>query len=236
MKCQIKNRRQLIAAYLTGELSEVEMNEFEQHYFQCEVCWRELKIGQEAVNLIEREGPTVLAVHEPWWSKIRNFSAKTLSRRHWQKQLQWAFARIAIAALAMLLFIGLSLGYWKYFHKTPSPESYAENFQPSARLDNLIEQTYQSPKLLANVSPPNDANFANEILFRWEFQEDGGKYAGPLELRILNSKEDELFKFTVENNQFRFDKGLPPGVYYWALLTEEEMAYLGRFYVRRAER
>jgi len=235
MKCQVKDRSQMIAAYLTGGLSEVEMNEFEQHYFQCEACLRELKIGQEAVNLIEREGPTGLAVHEPWWSKIRNFPAKTLSRRQWQEQPQWAFARIAIAALALLLLVGLPLGYWKYFHKTPPPESYAKNFQPSARLDNLIEQTYQSPKLLANVSPPNDANFDDEILFRWEFQEDGGKYAGPLELRILNNKEDELFRFAIKNHQFRFDKKLPPGMYYWALLTAEEMAYLGRFYVRRAE-
>jgi len=230
MKCQIKNRSQMIAAYLTSELSEEEMAAFEQHYFECEACWRELKIGQAAVTLIENEGPAVLAIPVSWREKARQVPSEVFSRP------QWAFAKVAIAALALLLFIGLPLGYWKYFHKTPSPEFYAENFHPSARLDDLIEQTYQSPKLLSNVSPPNDANFDDEILFRWELQDDGAKYAGPLELRILNNKEDELFRFAVKNDQFRFDKKLPPGVYYWALLTAEEMAYLGRFYVRRVER
>jgi hypothetical protein len=233
MKCRIEDRSQMIAAYLTGGLSEEEMAAFEQHYFQCEACWRELKIGQEAITLIEREGPAVLTIPDSRWTTLRQTLSKTLSKQHRQAQPQWAFSRIAIAALALLLFIGLPLGYWKYFHQTPSPESYAENFQPSARLDDLIKQTYQSPQLLANVSPPNDANFEGEILFRWELREDGAKDAGPLELRILNNKEDELFKFTVKNQQFRFDEKLSPGVYYWALLTADEMAYLGRFYVKK---
>jgi hypothetical protein len=233
MKCRIEDRSHKIAAYLTGGFSEEEMAAFEQHYFQCEACWRELKIGQAAVTLIENEGPAVLAIPDSRWTTFRKILSKALSRRRWQAQPQWAFARIAMAALALLLFIGLPLAYLKYFHKTPPPGSYADNFQPSARLDNLIEQTYQSPQLLATVSPPNDANFENEILFQWEFQEDGGKYAGPLEMIILNNKEDDLFRFTVKNDHFRFDEKLPPGVYYWALLTEEEMAYLGRFYVRK---
>jgi anti-sigma factor RsiW len=71
MKCQIENRRHRIAAYLTGELSEVEMNEFEQHYFQCEDCFQELKIGRDAVTLLEKEGPTVLAIPASWWEKTR---------------------------------------------------------------------------------------------------------------------------------------------------------------------
>jgi hypothetical protein len=69
MKCQIENRRRLIAAYLTGELLEAEMNDFERHYFQCEDCFQELKIGQEAVKLIEREGPKVLTLPVSWWEK-----------------------------------------------------------------------------------------------------------------------------------------------------------------------
>jgi len=231
MKCEIKNRSQLIAAYLTGELSEIEMSEFEQHYFQCEECFRELKIGREAVNLIEREGPTVLAASVPWWEKARQFWSEIFSRRQWQTRPQWAFA---IAAFVLLIVIGLPLGYWKYFHQTPSPESYAENFQPSARLDNLIEQTYQSPVLLLQVSPPNDTNFVDEIVFRWELAEDQ-KNTGPIELRILNNREEEMYKFKAEHQTFYFDEKLAPGLYYWALLTENEMAYLGRFYIRRAE-
>lgn len=82
MKCDIENRSQLIAAYLTGELAEGEMNEFEQHYFQCEDCFRELKIGQEAVTLIENEGPAVLALPVSWWEKARQVPPKSFPSRN----------------------------------------------------------------------------------------------------------------------------------------------------------
>lgn len=127
--------------------------------------------------------------------------------------------------------IGLPLGYLKYFHQTSSPESGAENFQP-ARLDNLIQQIYQSPTLLALVSPPNDTSFVGKIVFRWELAEEQ-QYTGAFELRILNNKEEEMYRFKSASRQFQFDKKLKPGLYYWALLTENEMAYLGRFYVKK---
>jgi len=232
MKCDIENRSQWIAAYLTGELSQAEMSEFEQHYFQCEACFQELKIGRDAVNLIEREGPEVLAIPISGWEKVRQALSAVFSPRQWQTRPRWAFA---FAALILLIVIGLPLGYLKYFSQTPSPESYAENFQPSSRLDNLIRQTYQSPTLFSQVEPANDSNFADEISFRWELPEEQ-KYAGAFELRILNNKEEEIYRFKAEQQRFHFDKKLAPGLYYWALLTENEMAYLGRFYVRRAER
>lgn len=226
MKCDLNDRRKVIAAYLTGELSEAEMNEFEQHYFQCEDCFQELKIGQDAVNLIEKEGPTVLAIPVSWWEKARQTLTDAFPRRRWT---------FALAALVLLMVIALPLGYLKYFHQTPSAESYAENFKPSSRLDDLIRQTYQSPTLLAWVSPPNDTNFVGEIVFRWELAE-GQQYTGPFELRLLNNKEEEMYRFKVGQQPFHFNRKLVPGLYYWALLTENEMAYLGRFYVRRAER
>jgi len=38
-----------------------------------------------------------------------------------------------------------------------------------------------------------------------------------------------LYGFFVGGNEFSFEEQIDPGVYYWALLSEEEMLYLGRF-------
>ncbi len=220
MKCDLKNRSQVIAAYLTGELAEAAMHEFEQHYFQCEECFQELKIGQGAVNLIEREGAEVLAIPATWLEKARQALAVIFSRR------QWAFA------LAAILLLAASITLLKYLSQPTAPESYAENFQPSPRLDDLMRQTYQSPTLLAQVSPPNDTNFVEEIFFQWRLA-DEQNYAGAFELRLLNNRGEELYKFKTDARQFHLDKKLKPGLYYWSLLTENEMAHLGRFYVRK---
>ncbi len=64
MKCGLKNRYELIDLYLAGELSDNEAKEFEEHYFQCDICFNELKAAEEAINLIEHEGSSILASKE----------------------------------------------------------------------------------------------------------------------------------------------------------------------------
>ncbi|HSD62806.1 MAG TPA: zf-HC2 domain-containing protein [Ignavibacteriaceae bacterium] len=60
MECELENRQELISRYLAGGLTEKEAEVFEEHYFQCEICFEELKAAEEAVNLIENEGKSVL--------------------------------------------------------------------------------------------------------------------------------------------------------------------------------
>jgi anti-sigma factor RsiW len=55
MECNLLNRDELISAYLTGELPDDDMRIFEEHYFQCYTCFRELKIAEDAATII-REG------------------------------------------------------------------------------------------------------------------------------------------------------------------------------------
>ncbi|NIV13491.1 MAG: hypothetical protein GWN62_20060, partial [Aliifodinibius sp.] len=70
------------------------------------------------------------------------------------------------------------------------------------------------------------------IEFRWTLQAEYAENTGPLELRILDNKQKLLYTFQVSENQLAFDEKLEPGLYYWALLSENEMIYLGKFFVR----
>ncbi|MFQ5616118.1 MAG: hypothetical protein ACE5GO_06630, partial [Anaerolineales bacterium] len=55
---------------------------------------------------------------------------------------------------------------------------------------------------------------------------------GPLELRILNNKQKQLYSFQINGNRLAFDEKLQPGLYYWAVLSKGEMIYLGKFIVK----
>lgn len=56
MKCELKNRESLISKYLLNELSDEESLKFEEHYFQCEECFYELRAAEDAFNFISDEG------------------------------------------------------------------------------------------------------------------------------------------------------------------------------------
>lgn len=228
MDCNIRNRNHLITDYLTGELSEKEMAAFEEHYFGCRDCFQELRLAEDAVNLIGKEGPEVLAIPDSWRSKILKTLAKPFTGKP-QVRPRWRFAAVAIAALALLIIIALPLGILKSPDKAPSLAS----FLPSPNLDGLVGQTYQSGYIISNILPANDATIEEGDLFKWQIEENGVEYKALLHLRILDNKDEELFRFTVAGGQFRLNEELAPGLYYWALLTESEMVYIGRFYVKR---
>ncbi len=46
MKCTLPKRHEAIADYLTNELSEEQTIDFEEHYLQCDVCFKELRVAE----------------------------------------------------------------------------------------------------------------------------------------------------------------------------------------------
>lgn len=234
MACNLKNRNKIIADYLTYELSEQEMLAFEQHYFQCKVCFEELKLCERAINLIKDEGETVFMHSGSTWFKsigtfLKNFKWKPADWRSGWRYL------VAFGVVILLLSISLPIAIRHYKKSLEQREilAHADNFKPSAKFDNLMQQTYQSNTILKIIQPQNDVNFENEILFQWELKRNDQPYKKLLELKIYNNKENELHRFLVKNNQFQLNDTLSPGLYYWALMTEDEMVHLGRFYVQK---
>jgi len=226
MKCELKNRDQLIADYVTGDLPEEVAATFETHYFSCQTCFQALRLTEDAAHIIEKEGPELLKVKRSWLENLLNrlkIELGTPEERTFNSILKPAFLIPII-----LVTVGLSIVLWQFAEKSQPLQRFAANFQQSAYLDNLISQTYQSSSVIQRIEPENDKNFEDRILFKWQLQTTVQR-PSQLEIRILNNKEEELYGFFVEGKEFSFEERMDPGVYYWALLSEEEMLYLGRF-------
>ena len=56
MSCMFKDRKDTIDKYLQKELSEDEMNAFEEHYLSCNECFSELESTKQMIELIRKEG------------------------------------------------------------------------------------------------------------------------------------------------------------------------------------
>jgi hypothetical protein len=232
MKCNLKNRSDLIAAYLSEELSESDKLSFEKHYFECEECFAELKAATDAVQVIRQEGQRAFSK-----STTSFASGLSTSVRKFLTHLIGAVQRrpAFVAAIALVVIVALSaLIYFQIVHNPSGGAQYAAKFQPSPALESYMQQTLKSSQYVLEAHPPNNATFKKPAIeFGWTLQDEHAEIAGPLELRILNNKQKQLYSFQVKGNRLAFDEKLDPGLYYWALLSENEMIYLGRFFVRR---
>jgi len=83
--------------YLLGELNEVEIEEYEEHYFSCPMCAQEVKLGSEFIDHA-REVLKTDFIPEPKPVPSRSI---TWGQRFWHSMLQPgpAFAVIALAVL-----------------------------------------------------------------------------------------------------------------------------------------
>jgi len=230
MECKLHNRSERIAAYLADELSEAEKLAFEEHYFECSECFAELTIASDAVRVIRQEGRRAFSESDS--SAAKPFAAV---RDYLSNLIETIQRRPGFAIAVVLIFI-IAVSPLIYFQLTRSPsggEPYAANFEPSPVLESYMGQTLKSRQFVLEAQPANDESFEKpEIEFRWTLQDEHAESAGPLELRILDNKQKHMYSFQVNENLLAFDKKLEPGLYYWTLLSESEMIYLGRFFVR----
>lgn len=232
MECQFeKDRSRRIAAYLSGELSEEERTAFEEHYFECNECFSELKMATSAVRLIEREGLRAFLKSS---SPAVNFFANLW--RHLTKFLEIVTYHpgglVASAALTILITVS-PIDFFHKPHRSSSIEEYAANFKPAPALESFMHQTVKSTQIVFAAQPARDTTFTKTgIVFRWTIRNEYLGKNRALELRILNNKPKPLYSFKVIGNEVTFNKPLPPGLYYWALLSEGEMIYLSRFFVK----
>ena len=72
----------------------------------------------------------------------------------------------------------------------------------------------------------NEAHFKDNITFAWEQTEHQS-----IHLIIFNNRGDDIFNTVVEDAVFKYSDPLDPGLYYWKLENEDELLYLGKFFV-----
>ena len=101
----------------------------------------------------------------------------------------------------------------------------AENLVPNADLENLVGMRTRSEGIRV-FSPLNGGLCDAATLFRWQ---SAGK---TVQFRVVNNKGVEVFRKETSASRLRLGKIPQPGLYYWMLRTNGELAYVGKFFVK----
>ena len=117
-----------------------------------------------------------------------------------------------------------------------SPGSHANNrkgagtdkspaFAVNPNLESMVGSRSRS-FLIEVHSPPNHVTLSGEITFAWkEFSRE------PLNLVIVNNRNETIFKNAAGKGVFKFHDTLSPGCYYWKLESENDLFYVGKFFI-----
>ncbi|MDZ7391613.1 MAG: zf-HC2 domain-containing protein [candidate division KSB1 bacterium] len=114
MKCEIENRDQLIDYYLAGELSPAEREKFEEHCFNCDVCFQELRFRGLCVALIRKEGAGLFAdylARQRAEKGIAYLFKKMNERLLVQQGRRWIYATATVG----IIFLVVLFSYKKLF-------------------------------------------------------------------------------------------------------------------------
>lgn len=262
MNCELKNRDELIANYLSGEMPEEKMRIFEEHYFKCDICFNAVKSSNTAVRIIKEEGRSLLeesksSDKKPGYSIIERFLGLSSPKR-------WAIA-FSIAAILFLIII-----LNKKTEKVTDSESIiTEDKKTDKQPDELIETTpeFIQPKenialltgpafeksqyledwIRENIRSVNykidkvlspalgDTIKTGNVIFSWRMVEKE-----ELSIKIMNNREEEIYKAKADPLQFpQYNIRISSrtikqsGLYYWRLEDENEVLYIGKFYFLR---
>jgi tetratricopeptide (TPR) repeat protein len=132
MNCRQIIEGEIAEKYLLGELSEPDLEAFEQHYFECPRCFEELQSYRALQAELKQTGaviqraPVVQRAASPW---------------------AWA-----TAAAGVLLLI--AIGYWLERPKPSSPSPSATAVVPAPKAEQPPSTSVPSLSELAEVRPP----------------------------------------------------------------------------------
>jgi tetratricopeptide (TPR) repeat protein len=131
MECKQVEEQGILERYLTNQLTDLERDEFEQHYFQCDSCFSKLQ--------------TALAVQ----SKLAHRQSTDEEVRG--SILRWYWTWAPAAATAVLL---VAIGTWWYSARPrPTSQQVSTPPQPTAPAPTISPVT-PSLDQLARVEPP----------------------------------------------------------------------------------
>lgn len=217
MKCGLKNRYELIDRYLAGELSDNKAKEFEEHYFQCDICFNELKAAEEAINLIEHEGGSILALKE----SLRDSAKKNFIQKIFEIKIsnRWGIAVSFALFVLVMLFVTLPTNKNSQQHQQNIVSVYKDSLgqeDVNEKIDSSKESSKKIPgkEIAANFSGPNFKS--NPYLEEWlseNIRSDNeilDKVISPLKEQKFYNKEitfnwrmikNEPVTFTILTNQ-----------------------------------
>lgn len=109
MKCDYQNREGTIAEYLMNQLSDEETAKFQEHFFNCDICFQELKLKRAAVNLIKTEGEVLF---KDYLEGERKGSLLTRWYLYFKKNLSFPKNRVILGGAAFAVILFVSFLFW----------------------------------------------------------------------------------------------------------------------------
>ncbi len=103
-----------------------------------------------------------------------------------------------------------------------------KDFASNDFLENFIQRNVRSEENIKIIIPKNSDTLGIPILFKWENE----KEANIFNLIIVNNKNETVWNMNTSMNEIEFNEKLKPGLYYWKLEMDNEMQYVGRFFIK----
>jgi len=101
-------------------------------------------------------------------------------------------------------------------------------YHVNPNLENMIGSHLRSG-FLEVLTPIDNSELTSPIHFSWK-----RGFVKPHTLKIVNNKNNVLYKYPVQGSSFDFKGKLRPGLYYWKLENRNELLYVGKFFVYEA--
>jgi len=235
MKCHLKNRDAVITDYVMDELSGDEARMFEEHYFECDVCFNDLQIARDAVKLIAQDGLPAQAGAVP---SSQKYSSSLLEKLFSQSLSPSRRLGIALAVAVLIFIIVLTVTNRITQHgilEVDIAELTGPAFEPDPYLEEWIGEITRSGHVLIDtvLSPRiGDIFHGENVIFRWDMNKEE-----IVSMNIMTNIEEVVFSWTTEhadlpNPVVTVDAGVFPesGLYYWRIEDEFEVLFIGKFY------
>lgn len=241
---------QAIAIYLNLNelLSEKEKKFIEKHIEVCKEC-------KSRFDIIQSEDLELLNIKDDLESL--NESKKSKKIFPWSPLIKYSAAAVIFLGLLIIadyVFLNKNTGGKKSdvvqradslnnrIDSTKSPQPVekeidatndiafsGENFTENKTLENFIGRNIRSEKTVEIISPEIGSRLSSTIMFEWK----RNNIEGPLTLTIVDNKNNNVYKETVDDSTLIFTKKLKQGLYYWKLSTKEKVEAVGKFYVNK---
>ena len=217
-----KNLDTIMDDYLNSRLSAKEKLAFEEYYFNNDECFSELQFREDLISLIKAKGETLFSAEVQIKKTAKNKLVRFLSKlwpQHWFSEPIWGYSTLAITIGSVAFFV-FSIVTQQDRQIDPT------RFEILPYLEEIVDDVERSSSLEV-VSPKNEMNLKGDVVFAWERIEIPLVY-----LKLLNNLGEEIYSFTLQKNRFELTEELSPGLYYWKLESEDDLLYIGKFFIK----
>lgn len=228
MKCELKNRDDIISKYMLQEIPDEECKRFEEHYFQCEECYKELQSAEDALVLIRKEGKQ-LKEKQVIINPVTIILDKLFPS--FSEPVRWGIAFSSIAVILAVIYFSFFTGRNEIPIKTKFADESSDTTKQIVEEKIPDKETITQPedtKLIVVLSGPafeinpyyeemmmENLRSSQEVVEKVNSPEIGEeitlgrvnfnftlKENLPLELKILNNNEDVVFTSKIDQKTF----------------------------------